>query len=204
MQQHSSISLLPPMPLPPPEDQRLLLTWASAVVVQTVVAAVAIATDPAPDRIPYHTSALSGHDWVLELINGHPDRIKTELGMRKHVFLGLVSALRQCGLQDSRYIALEDKVAIFLYMSVTGLRIRHVGERFQHANATISKYVVMHLQTFMLTIIYIGTTVKSSRHSHHFPSTTPMFISLPETHQSPTTSRTTPRCSPTSRMPWAL
>jgi hypothetical protein len=33
------------------------------------------------NKIPYHTSALSGAAWVLELINGHPDRIYHELGM---------------------------------------------------------------------------------------------------------------------------
>ncbi|KAJ3729920.1 hypothetical protein C8R42DRAFT_561220, partial [Lentinula raphanica] len=31
-------------------------------------------------------------------------------------------------------------------MCVTGLSTRHVGERFQHANATISKYFVEVLQ----------------------------------------------------------
>jgi len=36
---------------------------------------------------------------------------------------------------------MEQHVAIFLYTCVTGLSIHHVGERFQHANATISKYV---------------------------------------------------------------
>jgi hypothetical protein len=35
--------------------------------------------------LPYHTSALSGEDWVQELIHGHPNRIKTELRMHLHV-----------------------------------------------------------------------------------------------------------------------
>ena len=88
---------------------------------------------------PYHTSKLSGHAWVLELMHGHPDRIRNELGMRLHVFLAFVADLRLYGLRDTRYIAVEEQAAIFLYMCVTGLKIRHVGERFQHANATISK-----------------------------------------------------------------
>jgi len=28
-----------------------------------------------PTKIPYHTSALTGEAWVLELMMGHPDRI---------------------------------------------------------------------------------------------------------------------------------
>lgn len=127
------------MPPPPDSNRRILLVWAAAYVVHLVMSAATLSASSILDRIPYHTSALSGHAWVVELLNGHPDRIKNELGMRKHVFHVLVAALQTCGLQDSRYINLEEKLAIFLYMSVTGLRICHVGERFQHANETISR-----------------------------------------------------------------
>jgi hypothetical protein len=96
---------------------------------------------------PYHTSALTGAAWVKELMYGHPDRIWTVLGMRLHVFVALVLELRLvCGLGDSRYVTLEEQVAIFLYTCVTGLSIRHVGERFQRSNETISKYVYISCQ----------------------------------------------------------
>ena len=133
--------LLPPATMPPPLDsaRRMLLVSASAYVVHTIMAAVTITVTPLLESIPYHTSALSGHAWVMELLDGHPDRIKNELGMRKHVFHALVAALRASRLQDSRHLSLNQKVAIFLYMSVTGMRIRNVGEHFQHANETISK-----------------------------------------------------------------
>lgn len=61
--------------------------------------------------------------------------------MRLHVFLALVANLQLCGLTDSRDVTLQEQVAIFLYTCVTGLSIQHVGERFQHSNETISKYV---------------------------------------------------------------
>ena len=88
---------------------------------------------------PYHTSILSGHAWVQELLNGHPERIRTELGVHKEVFLALVEELQSMGHGDSKYVTLQEQLAIFLYMSVTGLSVRHTGERFQHANGTISK-----------------------------------------------------------------
>jgi hypothetical protein len=62
--------------------------------------------------------------------------------MHLHVFTAFVAELRACGMSDSCHIILEEQAAIFLYMCVTGLSIRHVGERFQHANETISKYVI--------------------------------------------------------------
>ncbi|KAF8877640.1 hypothetical protein BD779DRAFT_1448405, partial [Infundibulicybe gibba] len=64
----------------------------------------------------YHTSALTGAEWVQELIHRHPERILCELGMRLHVFTALVHELRiTSGLKDSRHLALEEQVAIFLY-----------------------------------------------------------------------------------------
>ena len=93
------------------------------------------------DPIPYHTSVLSSYHWVLELLAGHPERIQCELGVHKDVFLQLVTELRESGLSDSRNVTLEEQLAIFLYTCVTGLTVRHVGERFQRSNETISRSV---------------------------------------------------------------
>jgi DNA-binding NarL/FixJ family response regulator len=97
---------------------------------------------PPSAREPYHTSALTGQEWVIELITGHPERIRCELGVNAHVFASLINDLRDLGHTDSRYVLLEEQLAIFLYTCVTGLTVRHVGERFQRSNATISKYVI--------------------------------------------------------------
>ena len=91
------------------------------------------------DKEPYHTSLLSGEGWVQELLNGHPKRIRCELGVTKHVFQQLMAELHVMGYQRSKYVSLEEQLAIFLYTSVTGLTIQHVGERFQRSNETISK-----------------------------------------------------------------
>ena len=93
------------------------------------------------DPIPYHTSILSGHQWVMELISGHPKYIQNELGMSREVFLQLVSELCTQGCSDTRNIAVEEQLTIFLYILVTGLTIQHVGEQFQRANDTISRYI---------------------------------------------------------------
>jgi hypothetical protein len=88
---------------------------------------------------PYHTSILSGEGWVQELLNGHPKRIQCELGVTKVNFRLLIHELQTMGHTSSRYVSLEEQLAIFLYTSVTGLTVRHVGERFQRSNATIAK-----------------------------------------------------------------
>lgn len=88
---------------------------------------------------PYHTSILSGYAWIQKLLHGHPERIHTELGVHKEIFHALIAELRSMDPGDTKYMMLEEQLAIFLYTSVTGLLIRHVGERFQQANGTISK-----------------------------------------------------------------
>lgn len=111
-----------------------------ALLVSTIVAAATVLQSLYPrDPIPYHTSILTGEAWVLELMRGHPKRIHCELGVHLHVFQALLSELRRMGHGNSRYVTLEEQLAIFLYCCVTGLTIRHVGERFQRANETISR-----------------------------------------------------------------
>ncbi|KAJ8453966.1 hypothetical protein ONZ45_g19493 [Pleurotus djamor] len=59
---------------------------------------------------------MTGLDWLEELINDHPRRIHTELGMHLHVYIALVAKLREIGLEDAREVLLEEQVAIFLYI----------------------------------------------------------------------------------------
>lgn len=128
---------MPPIPARRTLQLRLLL--AACYFWQMIQLAVVLYATPLYWKQPYHTSALSGKAWVDELLVGHPDRIKSELGMRLHVFIALLAKLRSLGLTDSKNVTLEEQVAIFLYTCVTGLSIRHVGERFQRSNETISK-----------------------------------------------------------------
>jgi hypothetical protein len=44
-------------------------------------------------REPYHTSGLTGKAWVMELLAGHPNCIRCELGVSHEVFLELVREL---------------------------------------------------------------------------------------------------------------
>ena len=98
-----------------------------------------------PDRwepIPYHTSILSGHQWVLRLIAGHPDHIWLELGVWKEIFLQLLLELCQAGHCDSRRVTLEEQVTIFLYTCVTGLMMHYVVKCFQCSGNMISWWVL--------------------------------------------------------------
>jgi len=91
----------------------------------------------------YHNSTLSGKDWVLELLNCHPECICCDLGVRKHILKALIAYLENIGHTHSWYVTLKEQLSTFLYKCITGLSIWHVGERFQHSNDTISQYVFL-------------------------------------------------------------
>jgi hypothetical protein len=64
---------------------------------------------------------------------------------RSLVFYVLLNLLRDSECKASKYVLLEEQLAIFLYASVTGLSVRHLGEGFQHSNDTISKCIIPSL-----------------------------------------------------------
>jgi hypothetical protein len=74
-------------------------------------------------REPYHKSILTGEGWVLELMGGHPERIRCELGVYRPVFSELIIELRRLGHSNSKYVSLEEQLAVFLYTCVTGLTV---------------------------------------------------------------------------------
>jgi hypothetical protein len=65
----------------------------SALVINILLTATATLVQSVYTQEPYHTSALTGEGWVIELICGHPDCIWTELGVSHHVFNALLSEL---------------------------------------------------------------------------------------------------------------
>jgi len=119
-----------------------------------------ILVSSAPTRhVPqkYHTSILSGHVWVAELIAGHPDCIRCKLGLRKEDFLMLVAEFHDLNHQDSHRVTLEEQITIFLYICVTCLTVRHVGERFQCSRDTISRQVPTTSSYELIIVIRLTT-----------------------------------------------
>jgi len=125
----------------PPDVQAVL--QAVAVLVRITYNIVMDHYAPLYINPPHDTSAFSGEDWVQELLAGHPERIRTELGVHRSTFIVLVKALQKLGLRSSHNVSIEEQLSIFLYTAVTGLPCTHVGERFQQSPDTITKCVLM-------------------------------------------------------------
>jgi hypothetical protein len=121
------------------QQRRMLIAQAAGIFVNTAIAGALTIIEPLYNKTPYHTSALTGADWVRELLAGHDRRIRSELGVHKEIFQELLESLARGGIGPSKHVALEEKLAIFLYICVTGITFVHAGERFQRATDTISK-----------------------------------------------------------------
>ena len=91
-------------------------------------------------HIPHHTSVLTGHAWVLELMSGHPDHIKINLGVSLEVFQVLIHVLNENHFDDSKNgVTVEEQLAIFLYTCIMGMSSCLVTEWFQCSTDTITK-----------------------------------------------------------------
>jgi len=110
----------------------------AAIFVNVIITAVIMFADGLYNHQGYHTSILSDYGWVLELLSGHLKYIHCELGVHLHVFEALVDELHKMGYTDSCNVTLKEQLSIFLYASVTGLSVHHLGKCFQCSNEIIS------------------------------------------------------------------
>ncbi|KAF9604273.1 hypothetical protein IFM89_004979, partial [Coptis chinensis] len=93
------------------------------------------------NKIPCRTSALSGTEWVEEVLTGHGARCQENFCMEKHVFLRLCDILQTKGLlTHSDTVQVEEQLAIFMYTISHNERNRTIQERFQHSGETISRH----------------------------------------------------------------
>ena len=105
------------MPIPP-NICRSIVSIVSILLTKAIQVTCALYI-----KQPYHTSILSGEGSVQELLSGHLKHIQCELGVTKEVFHQLIYELQTMGHTRSKYVSLEEQLATFLYISVTGLMV---------------------------------------------------------------------------------
>jgi hypothetical protein len=133
------------------EDDFMMQAAATAAMAAALVAITY--AESYYNKTPYHDSALSGAAWVCKLLNGHPKHLRKELGVHKHVFAALILSLQNAGYMQSKFVTLEEQLAIFLYTCVTGLSLTHVCERFQGSIGTTSKFVLFFYISFVTNLV---------------------------------------------------
>jgi len=98
------------------------------------------AVDEAKRSKKSKTTGLPGAEYLRELLECENEkRIYEVLRMQKDTFNQLCIRLRRAGLKDSRYILIDQQVAMFLWVLNYSASIQATAERFQHSSETISR-----------------------------------------------------------------
>ena len=93
---------------------------------------------------------LTGQMWVLKLLAGYPKCIHTQLGVHSHVFYAIIDEPCALCYTDSKFVTLEEQLAIFLYCSVSSLTVGHLGEWFPRSNDTITLWAIFYFNCLFL------------------------------------------------------
>ncbi|MQL89695.1 hypothetical protein Taro_022275 [Colocasia esculenta] len=98
--------------------------------------------DTTPIPRPMHTSRLSGHVWVHEVLHGHERRYYNTFQMHPSMFLKLRDIFVERELiRNCRYVTATEQLAIFLYAMGHGVATCAMCEHFKHSPETINYYV---------------------------------------------------------------
>ncbi|KAJ9546352.1 hypothetical protein OSB04_018895 [Centaurea solstitialis] len=81
------------------------------------------------ERMPDNTSALSGYAYTQELLTGSSTQCQELMRLSQ----------KKNWLKDSRYVSVEEKMAMFLTMIGHNERYRVIKRRFQHSTRTVHK-----------------------------------------------------------------
>ena len=93
------------------------------------------------EKLPCRTSILTGAAWVQEILTGNQTRCLQNFRMVHDVFDRFVRIASESGqLPDSRWVTLEERLAIFLYIVGQNASNRNAQERFQHSGESITRY----------------------------------------------------------------
>ncbi|XP_062088771.1 uncharacterized protein LOC133795333 [Humulus lupulus] len=89
-------------------------------------------------RRPLHTSDMSRRQYLLELLNGHPDRLFYTIRMDINTFRSLCRRLVEMEvIEHDKVISVEEVVVMFLWIVTHNQRVRTVAERYQHSGETV-------------------------------------------------------------------
>ncbi|XP_060204178.1 uncharacterized protein LOC132632317 [Lycium barbarum] len=96
------------------------------------------------------TSSLSGQSYTLELLSGSSRQCLELMRMSRDAYVRLCQNFRHNGwLTDSKYVSVEEKIAIFLSIIGHNERFVVIKRRFQHSSQMIHKYFHEVLEAMM-------------------------------------------------------
>ena len=129
------------------------------------------------EKTPVHTSSLPGAVKVQEVLEGHEIWSKVEFRMEPQIVRAIAALLRrEHFLRDTRGVAVEEHLCMFLYMMSHNANNQDLQKWFQHSGETIHRKITEFFDVL--------------------PALTNRFVKLPSSLQTHTTIATDSRFMP--------
>ena len=127
------------------EKQRKILKIIVVILVKKIIRKKRLGRRPNTD------SALKGFAYVQEILNDNPAHCLEILRMNEQAFLRICEHFKnKTLLKNSRYIKVEEKMAMFLMTLNHSVRNRVTKRRFNHSTQTIHHYFHEVLEAMLL------------------------------------------------------
>ncbi|XP_024021718.1 uncharacterized protein LOC112091698 [Morus notabilis] len=94
------------------------------------------------NRQPRHNSALTGREYALEQLYGHPENMFEICCMHRDTFEAIVRLIQDRNLLPSLSISTEESLMMFLRTIALSDRNREIQDRFVHSGETVHRYFV--------------------------------------------------------------
>jgi hypothetical protein len=127
-------------------------------------------------KIPRHTSRLSGKERLEEVLNGHVKDCCVAFRMEPNIFRAIATYLRdEHLLRDTRGIRVEEQFAFFMYMLSHNASYEDMQYQFKHSGETIHRHIKSIFNIIQnLTCKFVKTIVATE--THWKISTDPRFF----------------------------
>ncbi|XP_041011305.1 L10-interacting MYB domain-containing protein-like [Juglans microcarpa x Juglans regia] len=117
---------------------------------------------PVFEQMPEHNIGLRERDYIVAILNGHPNNCWNIFWMEIYAFEALCNTLRGNEyLESTREVSVEEALAIFAYTVRYAQVQRITGDRFQHSSETINR----HVYAVMCALCNLALDVISPTHT---------------------------------------
>ena len=91
-------------------------------------------------RQPRRNSALTGREYVLEQLHGHPENLFEMCRMHRDTFEAIVQLIRVRNLLPPSRVSAEESLMMFLRTVAHSDRNREIQDRFCHSGETVHRH----------------------------------------------------------------
>jgi hypothetical protein len=136
----------------------------------------ALLLDIQEEKRPVHNSSLPGCIKVREILEGHEKWCRFEFCMEPEIFRATTKFLRRENLlRDTRGVAIEEQLGMFMYMLSHNASTDMICKAFQHSGETVHRKI-SEVFDIIPALTHRFVRLPSDNHTHLKIATDPRFM----------------------------